>query len=744
VSLDSNPSGSGGAPDRGGFADSTYRELFELAPNPRLVLDRSGVTLLVNHAFSNQLGYSRQEWLERNTAWSQLFDEPGMAEEILNEISDRKAIRNREVLILGNDGHPITMLLSGSTLLFNNTPAVEITLLDITRQKHYQRALHRDHARLTSLLEGLTAGLFLVNQHGLVTEVNRMLFNLLDLEQGGAIGSSYKELFAHLIDLCAEPEVVQNTLSEAVLAVGERPVVVVVLNREPPVHLELTFFPVWDDHGIPIGWGGLVTDVSEMRDSVSWKLELLSILAHDIRAPLATLKGHATALLANFRQWDDALLEEFLSAIDRSTDQLIHQVERSLALTRVEAGRLGLRPEAVEPERMIQDAVERISGSIGQVELVLELPPNLPTVRVDSGRMEEVLINLIENAARYSPPGKPVRLSARVTDSMLQLAVTDEGPGIPPEKQEEIFRKFARDEVEGGSGLGLFIARRIVEAHGGQIWVESPPEDVQHGAKFVITIPVMPAASEQHKAAGQGRTAARSFAGETAEQGLKLLVVEDEPDFQVLLRSVLQEAGYEVDHVPDGQAALDLIQTSTPDIVLLDWMLPDMDGLSVCRNLRRWSNIPVLMVTSRSAQEDLIAALDAGADDYIVKPFQTPELLARIRAVLRRREAWSEREADQFSSGGLMIHFDAQEVWSHGKRIELTPTEYSLLAYLAHNQGHVLTYAQLLDHLYQDSQDRSRHDLFVHISRLRKKIEPDPDEPRYIRTRWGVGYLFES
>jgi len=723
-------------------ADSIYRELFELAPNPRLVVDRQGQALFINQAFSNQLGYSRERWLESNTAWSELFAEPGFAAEILAELVERKVIRNREVRVFGADGHPVTMLLSGSTMQLGEIPAIEVTLLDITRQKHYQRALHRDHARLNSLLEGVTAGLFLVNQHETVTEANRMLFNLLSIKQGAVIGASYKQLFGHLIEMCVEPVVVQHTLNEAVLAVSERPVVEVMLDREPPVHLELAFFPVWDDHGVPIGWGGLVTDVSEMRDSVSWRLELLSILAHDIRAPLATLKGHATALLANFRQWDDELLEEFLSTIDRSTDQLIHQVERSLALTRVEAGRLGLRPEAVDPALLIRDAVERISGVIGQVEIELNLPGELPSVRVDPGRVEEVLINLIENAARYSPPLKPIRIGASTNGAMLQISVTDEGPGVPASKREEIFKKFARDQEEGGSGLGLFIARRIIEAHGGQIWVESPPEGVRQGARFAFTLPLMP--EQQARPAAPERRLAAQPQASTAQPGLKLLVVEDEPDFEALLRSVLSEAGYAVELAPDGERALDVIQTSQPDLVLLDWMLPGMDGLSVCRNLRRWSNVPVLMVTSRSAQEDLIAALDAGADDYIVKPFQTPELLARVRAVLRRRETWTGREADQFSSGGLMIHFDAREVWSHGERIELTPTEYELLAYLARNQGRVLTYGQLLDHLYQGEGQRSRHDLFVHISRLRKKIEPDPDEPRYILTRWGVGYMFES
>jgi DNA-binding response OmpR family regulator len=226
------------------------------------------------------------------------------------------------------------------------------------------------------------------------------------------------------------------------------------------------------------------------------------------------------------------------------------------------------------------------------------------------------------------------------------------------------------------------------------------------------------------------------------EGDMRVLIVEDEPDFQVLLRTILNEAGYQTEVAPDGQTALDVIQTSPPEMILLDWMLPGMDGLNVCRNIRRWTNAPILMVTSKTSQEDLIKALDAGADDYITKPFRTPELLARIQSAARRREVWADEEPDRFSANGLTINFDAQEVWLHGQRLELTPTELNLLTYMARNRGQVLTYELLLDHLYGTEKKENLHNLFVHVSRLRKKIEPDPEEPRFIITRWGLGYVF--
>jgi DNA-binding response OmpR family regulator/signal transduction histidine kinase len=613
--------------------------------------------------------------------------------------------------------------------------------MDISRQKHLERKIQQDHSRMISMIEGLTAGLFLVDNHGIIIESNRALEGLLALEKMTVAGKPYQELFARLLFNALEPEVVQQSLSQAVTSVTESPVLDVALKGEPPKYLEFTFFPVWDDDGSPIGWGGLVQDVTEERDRQSWKLELLSILAHDIRAPLASLKGHVTALLANYRQWGDEMVTEFLETINRNTDQLARQVDRSLGLTRVEAGRLGLRPEIVNPSELIQHAIEQIAGSLSETQIQLDLPPGLPMVHVDPARVEEVLVNLLDNAVRYTPADGLIRIQAVSEGSLLYISVIDQGPGVPKEKQGMIFNKYARaDPDRDGTGLGLFISRKIIQAHGGQIWVESPPKDSPVGAKFTFTIPIMPAGTE---ALPDQHLPERLSPTPPADR-LTILVVEDELDYQALIRSILEEAGYQVELVSNGPSAIDFIQSSPPDLILLDWMLPGMNGLYLCRNIRRWSDVPILIVTSKTSQEDLVAAFNAGADDYITKPFKTSELLARILALSRRRTSWKEPEMDILNVNGLLINFDAREVWSRGELLSLTPTEFNLLAYLARHAGQVLTYQQLLNHIYRGEGSRKRSDLFVHISRLRKKIEPDPDEPRFILTRWGVGYMFAS
>ncbi len=204
---------------------------------------------------------------------------------------------------------------------------------------------------------------------------------------------------------------------------------------------------------------------------------------------------------------------------------------------------------------------------------------------------------------------------------------------MPHEQRQRVFEKNEQDDPDDtGAGLGLFISRKIVEAHGGRIWIEGPPAGQAQGTQVVLTLPIMP---PQPGLASTGRRPPTEGAGDKTRQG-EILVAEVEPEIQTLIHTILTGAGYRVDLATTGAIAVDRVTQAEPDMVLLDWHLADMDGLSVCRNIRRWSNVPILMLTSRTSQEDLISALDAGADDYLTKPFQSPELLARTRALIRR------------------------------------------------------------------------------------------------------------
>jgi PAS domain S-box-containing protein len=729
------------SPPAGENEGERYKDLFERSPHPAAVFDAAGRCLLVNGAFLHQLGYPRDGLLGGSHLFRDLFSREQSAESLLAELQDRRVIRRREVVLRDVEGGAFPALLSARWIPSDETPSFEVNLVDIRRWQTLENALQEDHARMSSLIKSLSAGLFLVDQNNQVTTCNQALINLLVIEDMDAlIGQGVEEIFRALITAAREPEMVQRALRRAAREVAQRPVIEIPIEDEGQTHLEITFFPVRGENGLPLGWGGLVQDITDVKDRARWKLELLSILAHDLRTPLATLKGHATALLANYKRWGDDLVTEFLTTIDESTDKLVRQVDRSLALTRVETGRLGLRPAAVHPLTLITQAVERAAGALDEAPVKSLAPSDLPQVRADPARVEEVLVNLLENAVHHTPPGTPIQIQVETRGSMVEISVTDHGPGIPRDQQGLIFERYYQGDGETtGTGLGLYISRKIVEAHGGRIQVKSPADEAGWGTRFAFTLPVMPESRERDTP----KADRPSTPVKMAKGGVQVLVVEDEVDFQALLHTILSEAGYEVNIATDGPGALDLAQAIDPDIIILDWRLPGLDGLSVCRNIRRWSDVPILMVTSRTAQDDLIAGLDAGADDYLTKPFKGDELLARMRALLRRRKSWrSSEEKDHFHSHGLRIDFHARDAWLRGGRLDLTPTEYDILACLARHRGQVMTYGQLSECIWGPTSARGRASLFAHISRLRNKIETDPEDPHFIQTRWGVGYVF--
>ncbi len=220
---------------------------------------------------------------------------------------------------------------------------------------------------------------------------------------------------------------------------------------------------------------------------------------------------------------------------------------------------------------------------------------------------------------------------------------------------------------------------------------------------------------------------------------IRALLIEDDRKLAGLLTEFLGQHGVEAVVAPDGVQALQQIGQGRFDILLVDLMLPGMDGLTLTRRIRERSNTPLIMVTARGDDADKIVGLELGADDYLAKPFNPRELLARIRAVLRRTEP---AEQARFISGGLAIDYAAREVTVEGRRLSLTAHEYDLLCALARNAGRVLTRDQLLEQMKgENADDAFDRSIDVHVSRLRQKIEPDPRHPRYVKTVRGAGYL---
>jgi two-component system KDP operon response regulator KdpE len=223
--------------------------------------------------------------------------------------------------------------------------------------------------------------------------------------------------------------------------------------------------------------------------------------------------------------------------------------------------------------------------------------------------------------------------------------------------------------------------------------------------------------------------------------GANILVVDDEPQIRRVLRSTLSSNGYVITDAKTGEEAIESVRKNKPDLVLLDVNMPGMGGIEACREIRRASEAPIIMLTVRSAERDKVLALDAGADDYVVKPFGIEELLARIRAALRR---YAPGDAiPPFVSKELSLDFESRQLTVRGEEVHLTPKEFDVLKHLIANQGKPLTHRRILQSVWGPDYGEETENLRVVINQLRKKIETDPAHPKYIRTEPWVGYRFQ-
>ena len=220
-----------------------------------------------------------------------------------------------------------------------------------------------------------------------------------------------------------------------------------------------------------------------------------------------------------------------------------------------------------------------------------------------------------------------------------------------------------------------------------------------------------------------------------------ILVVDDEPQIRRTMRATLSTHGYVITEATNGEDAIESARKNRPDLVLLDVNMPGMGGIEACREIRRGSDAPIIMLTVRNAERDKVAALDAGADDYVVKPFGIEELLARIRAALRRYSPGEE--VPPFASKDMTIDFENREVTVRGKGVHLTPKEYDVLKHLVANQGKPLTHRRLLQSVWGPDYGEETENLRVVINQLRKKIEVNPANPKYILTEPWIGYRFQ-
>ena len=475
-------------------------------------------------------------------------------------------------------------------------------------------------------------------------------------------------------------------------------------------------------------------DLAPLEELERQRAEFLRIVSHELRTPLISIKGSATTVLDASRALEAPEVRQFFRVINDQADHMYNLIGDLLDHGRIVTGTLSVSPEPVDVAGLVDLARNALLAGAAAHAITVDLPEDLPRVMADRARIVQVLSNLLSNAARHSPESAPIRVAAERDGVHVAISVADDGRGVPADQLPHLFRKHAGTTPAtgggrpGAAGLGLAICKGLVEAHGGRIWAES--EGAGCGTRFTFTVPVAEDATDPARPAP---ARSRQPHGERT----CILVVEDDPRTLQYLRDALTDADYAVVVTGDPQEVRDLIRTHSPLLVLLDLMLPGTDGIELMTVVPELEDVPVIFISAYGRDETIVKALDAGAVDYIVKPFSPSELTARVRAALRRR---SEPEA--FLLGELAIHYEERAVTVAGRPVALTATEFKVLRILSVNAGRVVTYASLLRGAWGRRYRGSTDPRLVHalVKSLRRKLGDDAAEPAYVRNERGVGY----
>ncbi len=522
------------------------------------------------------------------------------------------------------------------------------------------------------------------------------------------------------------PEAKSVRVEEIVLEVPDGRKITVLVNSTPILTEE----------------GGVASVVVTMQDLTSLeefevhRAEFLGMVSHELRTPLTSIKGSATAALEASSNLRPAETLQFFRIINEQADHMRELIGNLLDAAHIEAGRLSVVPEPAGLPSIVDQARNLYLSGGGTNPVEIDLPPDLPRVMADRQRVVQILGNLLSNAGRHSPQSSPIRVEAKRDGAQVAVSVADEGPGIPAERLPHLFRKLSRGSrgsqgPAGGTGLGLAICKGLVEAHGGGIRAESDGDG--GGARFTFTIPVVendPAAAATSPAEVPDRLPL-SVTGTP-----HILAVDDDPKTLIDVRRILENAGYQPIVTGDPEEVPHLLETHRPDLVLLDLLLPGLDGIELMRAVPALSERPVIFLSGYGRDETIARAFQFGAVDYVVKPFSPTELVARIEAALRK----DTEPSGPYRKGKLAIHYGQRRVTLDDQPVQLTATEYDLLAALATNAGRVSTYDYLLRRVWRSRRAGNTPIIRVFVRKLREKLGDDAKNPTYIFTEPRVGY----
>jgi len=722
-------------------------DVIEAMPDALIMLDIDGNVLQINSAYTRMFGLKAEEVVGKNT-----MELPTMRSEdaekgmkLMKEVLETGEAKAIDMMVYAKGGKEFPISATGTIVkdADGNPTYFVSTMRDITEQKKAEEALRESEHNYRVLFESRIDGAAVIDaetmkvvlanptaakMYGFDSMEEVTTANLLEYihpdDRDRALNAIAEDLFEKDLRRIEEFRTLTKDGGVRWIAgVGTR------VEYQGRLAGLISFRDITEQKHTDEKLRELYEQERESRQKVEAEMkrrvEFTRALAHELKTPLTSVLA-ASDLLAS--ELHDEPLLSLARNISQGASSLNSRIDELLDLARGEVGMLQLRLESVDLLQLLRetgDSLRPLASSRGQ-SLTLDLPASLPPVRADAARVQQVVTNLLGNAFKFTPVAGSITLRAKEKDAALVVEVRDTGRGISKEEQKRLFEPYHRlhREPSAGLGLGLALCKTLVELHGGQIWVRS---NAGRGSTFGFSLPLE-------------ATAGQAVESEKPTKLWKVLIIEDDQEIVSFVSVAFQMRWPEAQLISSslGEEGLELVETENPDLVILDLGLPDISGFEVLRQIRLFSSVPVVILTVRADEADMVKGLEWGADDYVVKPFRQLELLARLKVQLRKQIPPGEEAP--IICGSLRLDPSTYQLTYGGKEISLTIVEGRIMQYLMQNAGHVITHSRLAEAVWEEDHPGAVDSLRVYIRYLREKLEEDPSHPQLILTKVGIGY----
>ena len=575
----------------------------------------------------------------------------------------------------------------------------------------------------------LPVGLFYAEPTLNKVNINAHLADLLGFSEDNVSTQSYQIFIQRLFNKTNHPGFNQANFNIGFLNNIDHPSLIVTFKDFPDRSYKLF---IYDDPSVTDtnSFGGLFVDLSADQRIIKQQMKILVALCQQSRKISAAAGGNLQALVGNFQTWNDKLVKEFLLDTQDQIQSLNSRLDLVLNFINILYER-ALYPETINFWELLHETIQEYPDlDLYYQDSISPEKPFIP-VHLDPVITNLALRYLLDEISNHIQPEHPVDVVITHDDERvkvnLQSSRTLPLPGFSTGLEEN-----PQDTISPT----VILAKNIIASQGGEVHLHRHSAEQGTGISVNIALPLYKGFEPSEK------INLRLTENFNHPGGSRVLLVESQPEYQLSIQNALSKEGYRVDHAIEGNTALDMVQRINPAAVITARNLPGLDGILLTQGIRRWSAVPIIMISTSRKPDDLVQAFQVGVDDYLIKPFLIEELILRLRSIIKRSEASQVVIPDIYNSGDIRIDFSSGQVWRKGNPVRLTPIEYNLLVYMARQGKQIMTYDQLLDRVWEGPDKGSRQGLFVHVRRLREKIETDPKKPKIIRNKWGVGYEF--